>query len=232
MKHLLIVTDSLGDANHLYGVQLEDTYAYKLEMLLRPDVYSKTFIVTGNTIKMGSEQVRTWFDLLGDRRINIAIVQLGIVDGAVRVVPTLIYHVIPLSPKPIRERIYKFLKRYRPNLQKMGFKFHFTSMKSYRKWLTELTNRLVSKCDAVFVMSICPGRKEEYEHSPGLSESIASYNKIIREVTSSKPVHFIDLSFMEAEPDKYLSPELHMLKGGHDYIFNTIVDTLKQENII
>jgi hypothetical protein len=228
MKYLLFATDSLGDANASYGVKVEDTYPYKLEMLLRPDVYTKSFVILGNTVTSAGEQVRTWFDMIGDLKVDIAVVQVGIVDSAIRVVPIFIYHAIPYLPGPIRDRVFKFIHQNRPFLQKMGLKFHFTSVKTYRKRLTELVDRLKKKCDSVFIISITPGREDVYKQSPGLAESIVNYNKCIGEVALSSGVHFIDLTFMAKEPDKYLSPKLHILKSGHDYIFNEITTILRQ----
>jgi hypothetical protein len=92
-----------------------------------------------------------------------------------------------------------------------------------------MIDRLKTKCDSVIVISITPGRNDVYEHSPGLEKSIKSYNDCIRELASARKAHFIDLTFMEQEPDKYLSPKLHMLKGGHDYIFSEIVAALKKD---
>jgi hypothetical protein len=229
MKYLLVVTDSLGDVSYPNGVKIEDTYPYKLEMALRPDVYTKSFVIQGNTITSAGDQVRTWFDMLGDSKLDIAVVQVGIVDSAIRVVPIFIYHAIPYLPGPIREMVFKFIHQNRPFLQKMGLRFHFTSVKTYRKRLGEMIDRLQQKCHSVIIVSITPGRQDVYEHSPGLAQSIKSYNDCIREVTSSRKVHFIDLTFMEAEPEKYLSPRLHILKGGHEYIFNEIVAALKKD---
>lgn len=229
MKQLLFVTDSLGDANQSCRVNLEDTYAYRLEMLLRPDVYSKTFIVEGNTMRLAGDMVRTWYDAIGDRKVDVAVVQVGINDSAIRAVPTLIYHALPYLPRPLRERVFKFIHQNRAGLQRMGLKFHFTSVKAYRQLLTQMIDRLTTKCEMVFILNIAPGDKEVYEHSPGLEQSIQVYNKCIQEVTSSRPVHLIDLSFMKDDPEKYLGPKLHILKAGHDYILNEIVAALKKD---
>lgn len=226
MQYLLFVTDSTGDANYAYGLKIEDTYAYKLEMSLRPDVYVKSFVITGNTITAGNNQVSTWFDLLGNLKIDTAIVQLGIVDCAIRVVPIFIYHLIPYIPL-IHNIIYKFIHQNRPFLQKIGLKFHFTSIRTYKKRLNELIGRLQERCSNVIVIGIAPGRKDVYEHSPGLAQSIKTYNDCISEITTSKHAYFIDLAFMEDNPEKYLTPELHLLKDGHEYIFNKILYLIK-----
>ena len=78
----------------------------------------------------------------------------------------------------------------------------------------------------MYVINITPATEATYEHSPGLRESITTYNNIINKVASNfdgvKVIDIFSESFHDVRDDS--EQNIHMSKEGHDFIFQKLCE--------
>ena len=168
---------------------------------------------------------------------DIIIIHEGVCDCAPRPVPDRIRNLISRMPDNFRKRIINSLHNNRAIMQKNGFKFFLTKPKSfytiYKLWLKELefTNT------QVIIFSIAPTNSRTENHSPGFTQSINSYNVILKELSNSvrsTNIHFInvhDIIISKNNINEYIIEEdgHHITKKGHQLYFNLLLENLTFE---
>jgi lysophospholipase L1-like esterase len=210
------------------GVELEDTYAYLLEMLWRKKdatAYVQSVRMPGAMLIQIYGAVHDWLGLnAATRKINTAVIQCGVIDCAPRPITHQMRTVISMLPKALNKVVVSFLHNNRARLQKMGWSFRYTSPKKFKEIYTNLVKLTSERSERVYVIEIAPGKDSVYAHSPGLKESVLKYNQIIKEVTSGfSNVKYIYISTdLLSNPELYLTDDLHVKKDGHRYIYERL----------
>lgn len=227
---VLFVGDSLMNPRYSIGLRPEDTYSYSLEMFWRKfclTAYARLLVLPGRRLKELSGAFYDYFlPNEGGVKVDVSVIHLGIIDCAPRVLSPVMYFLIERLPKFLQKRIQRFLHDNRPRLQKAGWSFRFTSPEEFKDYYARILRSLSTHSLRVYVINIVPGRESVYRHSPGLKESITSYNEIIRKLTSElENVKLIDVfEEFQSKPELYLTDDLHITKNGHGYIYQCIRD--------
>jgi hypothetical protein len=121
----------------------------------------------------------------GDLARQVLLIQCGIVDCAPRPIPAVLRNLIGRLPGPIRAPITGFLHRARPHLLRAGLSWRLTAPSHFANVLTRWLAHAAGTFERVYVLTIAPTVPEIASHSPGLSDSIAMYNNLIREVSAA-----------------------------------------------
>ncbi|MCK5706699.1 MAG: SGNH/GDSL hydrolase family protein [Candidatus Aureabacteria bacterium] len=229
----ILLGDSLSLPRHKSSISIEDTYFYRIGKWWQ-ERYGQTVFWPlskgGATISHLTSNFYSFLPYLGPKRIDVAIVQLGVVDCAPRPLPYRVRTWLTRVPKNIRSRIVRLLHRNRRKLLKAGMSFRFTNPKKFRIIYSDLLKRLSVESSRVYVTNIAPATEITYQHSYGLKESIVNYNKIIDEVASTiLGVKVIDIYNELQESSKVGAAEdIHMSKEGHDIIFHKVCEYEEQ----
>jgi lysophospholipase L1-like esterase len=230
----LFVGDSLSVGYCAVGVELEDTYAYLMEMYwrrLNPAAYVQSVRRPGALLAQIYGAAHDWLELnAATRKIDVCVIQCGVIDCAPRVVTHQMRTLISMLPKPFFKAIIGFLHNNRARLQKIGWSFRYTSPKKFERIYTNLVKLMSERSTRLYVVEIAPGKESVYTHSPGLKESILQYNAIIAKIVSRfSNAKLIDIGdFLRSNPELYLTDDLHVKKDGHYYIYTRISQLEKE----
>ena len=223
----VIIGDSLSLPRYKAGINIEDTYCYRLGNWWR-ERYGSTLVWPlskgGATIKALTADFRAFLPYIKPQSIDAAIVHLGVVDCAPRPLPYQVRNLLGMTPPFIRDRITKYLHNNRGRLFKLGISFRFTNPKQFRRAYQGMLQTLSAESARIYVINISPATEATYNHSPNLFNSIYLYNDIIRQVVAEfKGVRLIDnYSKMQDNRVDSVAEDIHMSKQGHDYIFEQI----------
>jgi len=221
----MIIGDSLSMPRQWEGVEMEDAYIYKLEMFWR-EYHPMSYVIPIQRVGMPLNAMVAYFigyfQYIGDRKVDVCIVNIGIADCAPRFLPNILRKGVERLPVVFRNRIIRFLHDNRPRLQRF-YSFRITNPEDFIKLYDKLVKTASARSTRVYVINIAPGTEAIYKHSPGLKESIAKYNNYIRQITERYDnVRLVDVTEYEEYPEIYLTHDLHITKKGHDDIFQRI----------
>src|SRR5262249_18582347 len=121
----------------------------------------------------------------GQQSNDFLIIQCGVVDCAPRPLPTTLRALVSRLPKHLRSKVIRFLHDNRAFFVSKGPTWRVARpssfMKAYQYWL----ERAVKECDRIYCVNIAPTTDEIESRSPGFSESIELYNRLIEEAVLS-----------------------------------------------
>jgi hypothetical protein len=149
---------------------------------------------------------------------DVLLIHCGICDCAPRPVPLPVREQISKMPEWLRTWIVKFLHFARPALLKMGVSWRNTEPAAYERFLRMWLMDAKDKFSRIYVINIAPTNAVMESHSPGISESIVQYNRIIASTMDEfkdQPIHLIDMNRLIAEKNDLNSYILET--DGHHY---------------
>lgn len=234
--HVRFYTDSLG-LPRLDCVEYKRTY---VELLISYFHEKKIELeVVKSTI--GASNIRTITKQLGidnfyySNQIDIAVVQIGIVDCAPRPVPEFVRKIIGRLPPFIKERVISFISNNRRAILNAGFRYFITSKKDFDKCTGEFLKKLLSQSKQIFVIGICPTNNYFDHKSPGFQKSIEDYNAIWKlNIAKHSLDNIVFLDMIEAignsqSIDEYIirNDGHHITEKAHNLIFNLIKNKIK-----
>lgn len=110
---------------------------------------------------------------------DVAILQCGIVDCAPRPIPPKVRSIVSRLPAFVRDRIVAFIHTNRASMLRSGLIWRVTPPKLFFETLTAILKLAAPEFPRVYVINIAPTTPVTEAHSPGFSESIDHYNKLI-----------------------------------------------------
>lgn len=225
----VVIGDSLSMPRYFAGIQIEDTYAHKLDMWWRehyPKSINLSLCSPGKPLKQFMSDFNTnIIERIGNnRKIDTCIVHLGIVDCAPRPLPYLWEGLLGLAHPVIRKPIVKFLHNNRAKILRSGFSFRFTPPDKFTHLFNNFLMTLANQCKQIYIVNVAPGLKSVYERSPGLEDSIVQYNNIISQTASqfsnATLINVFDQCLSDNE--SYLTGDLHINQNTHNWIYEQI----------
>lgn len=234
-RTIIIVGDSLGCPRPWEGVDLKTTYAFQLDELLGGANFVANYSASDNSSARSIKEafLRTYVRAAG---ANYAIVQLGIVDCAPRLLGTfergigfLANRVAPL--RPLFRAYVGFKSRHRYRLTRMFPRTlvpiaQFAS--NYRTLLSELIAH--NPIETIYLVNIAYPGAILTERSYHILENIAAYNAVIASFQTVFPgkICIVDLFARTAERRDWITPEdgHHLFPAAHDWIAATISHTM------
>ena len=121
---------------------------------------------------------------LGDARLDVCLVMVGLVDCAPRPLSWGARDRLSRWPEPVKRLAIRWLHRHRPWLLSHGLFFRFTEPVPFRKTFGELVQGISKGFQRGYVINIAPAAELNYARSPGLKESIEEYNTLIAQETA------------------------------------------------
>lgn len=172
----------------------------------------------------------------GEARLDVCLLMVGLVDCAPRPLSWGARDRLSRWPEPLKRLVIRGLHRARPWLLSRGLFFRFTEPARFRSTLAELLDLLSGGFRRVYVLNIAPTAQRNYDHSPGLKESIVEYNALIAEEAARFPnLHLVDVwgDFVNGgvSLEAYLCGDdgMHFTAQGHWRVHELIVQQeLKQ----
>lgn len=182
--------DSLGMPRVSEGVTYVDTYAELLAKQWKASLpgtsvylYNRSF--SGGTAPAVYETYRSDSFYFGKPGGDVMIVQCGIVDCALRPLPPRMRRLVERMPHGIRDRIVRFLHQNRAHILNLALWWRVTSPTVYRESMSQTLALAADEFARIYVINIAPTTPETERHSPGLSESIQLYNRLLEEAVDS-----------------------------------------------
>lgn len=170
----------------------------------------------------------SYYSLPGD----ILIIHSGIVDCAPRPVNQTTRDRISKLPGFMRNWIIGYIHRNRAKLLKQSGGYVKTDQVQFSKVFNVFLNHAILNYDKVFIINICPTTRKIEAHSPGFSDNITNYNRIINKAIAtidSGKIHLVDVNNLilsEADSiEKYIVAEdgHHIHPLTHNWIADQII---------
>jgi acyl-CoA thioesterase I len=182
-----------------------------------------------NTIRQ-LDTPNSFFDDVSGWEPDIVILQVGIVDCAPRLFSrTEHFLVSQIRPAAFRDRFIQFVGHHRRFiLQHMPQKV-YVPLDEFSRRYTHVRDQILQQGIKVLLVNICPTNTESAFRSPGLSENIVIYNRVISEAASAQGCALVDIhkELKERNPDNFiLNDGIHINQAGHLILADTIYDTL------
>jgi len=164
---------------------------------------------------------------------DVMILQEGVVDCAPRPLPRKIRTVISKSPRLLRRIIVKFIHKNRATLQNYGFKFTLTKPDDFYLHYFNWLNEIKEVFNRIYIINIAPTNENIEKHSPGFTENVSKYNKLIAKAianVNSDKIKLIDIHSLilnsEHSLDDLILPEdgHHITALGHSLYANKIIE--------
>lgn len=162
----------------------------------------------------------------------LLVIQCGVVDCAPRPVSPRLRAGIGRLPVPLRWLVVKCLHFLRPFLLTAGLRWSATEPEPFEATLTRWLLRANKRFGTIYVINIAPTVPAIEAHSPGLAQSIVSYNASIARCIAAIPprtVRLIDVhQAISQEPggiERYINPRdgHHITADGHRFYAKLIV---------
>ncbi|MHB8109780.1 MAG: SGNH/GDSL hydrolase family protein [Syntrophorhabdaceae bacterium] len=216
-----IYGDSLAMPREFDGIPFYLTYPE----LVKRDCAKDTCLF--NRSRGGATVKSLWYDYQQDQSYfstkgDLLIIQCGIVDCAPRPIPTGLSRFLMKMPKRVQGHVRDFLHKHRPQMLSAGFSFRHLMPDEFTHalfwWLAGAQRDFKKVC----VINIAPTNEQTEKHSPGLSESISQYNRIIEtEINKARwhNVRLIDVhSAISRDIPKYINEKdgHHITVEGHE----------------
>ena len=180
-------------------VTLQQRYIYIFEAWLKLSYNEDVFLTNRARRGFTIEQLFEVFledeeYLTGER--DILIIHEGICDCAPRPVSKRLRNVISVLPGFLKIRIISFLHNNRAAILKRGMGSYLVDKKRYEEILTKWLSIAKMNYKRIYLFNIAPTNKQIEAHSPGFSNSIDAYNKIISKAVldqNDNRIHLIDV---------------------------------------
>jgi hypothetical protein len=228
--------DSLSLPRGPAGIDCQHTYAELLVREIAALFPSKRLSLYnrsrgGSTIHALYEHYLHDCSYFSASKDQVLVIQCGIVDCAPRPVPAFMRAAISRLPGRVRAPITAFLHRERSRLLRGGFSWRLTSTRRFTHVLTAWLTHAASQFAIAYVINIAPTVAATARQSPGLRESIVSYNKLIEQAVAAAPdgsAVLIDVhSAISGSEDNglFVSPAdgHHITRLGNDLYANLIL---------
>ncbi|QCK15921.1 SGNH/GDSL hydrolase family protein [Mangrovivirga cuniculi] len=210
VKRILVFTDSLGLPRELPETcEFEETWPYLLKEVFLVHQVS----IGGGTIGDLLRQV-SYHKMF---KPDIVIIQSGIVDCAPRSLKHFELDLIKRIPF-ISNVLLKLIKKNSKSLRKIR-KTSYTSPEDFKEKNGRIKMSL--KDSNIYALSILPASEKYEKKVPGITQSIAKYNSILKELYLDK---FIDLNDIPRE--FIMSDSIHLNSKGQRYIYKLILEKL------
>lgn len=214
--------DSISMPRCTEGVSYLETYFELLNKRLTaavPEIHFHLYNRSqgGATIDKLYESYLQDSSYFGVKGGEIAILQCGVCDCAPRPTPPWLYSLISRSPRWIKERAIQWFHDHRAWLQRHGFSWQFTRPETFTRLYRSLLEKAAGEFTRVYVINIPPTNEAMERHSPGFSQFIVQYNKIIETLIQQlnlKNVMLVDV-FSEVSKSKRDHAELIVRADGH-----------------
>ena len=170
-----------------------------------------------------------YYDLPAD----IVVFQTGVVDCAPRPVNDVTRGKIDRLPNWIKKMVVKYLHNNRSKILESGKFYVKTSKELFHTNIKKLLTKAVVDYKNVYIINICPTNKKTENHSPGFSNKINEYNRVIFEVIkelNKANLHLIDIhSYINnryVDIDKFMVAEdgHHITSFTHKVIADMIIE--------
>lgn len=122
----------------------------------------------------------------GLKKSQIIIIQCGVVDCAPRPIPKKTRNLLGKLHGRIRTPISKFLHLLRPLLLGSGIFWRLTDEGQFSTLLSRWLDHAEHNYNHVYVINIAPTTRATSSHSPGLEDSINSYNELIKSAVGKR----------------------------------------------
>jgi hypothetical protein len=209
--------DSLSMPREAEGIRYFDCFGELLAASLRKalsgtevSLYNRSY--SGPRITDIYETCRADTFFFGSDGNDIAILQCGIVDCAPRPVPPKIRSIVARLPGALRNLIVSFIHRNRASMLRSGLIWRVTPPQAFTVSMIETLKLMLPSFSRVYVINIAPTTAGTEAHSPGLSESIDQYNRLIKDsiaAVGSPNIRLIDVHsaiLSQAQPiEQYVS---------------------------
>ena len=227
-----VIGDSLPLPRQFQGLEFHQTYPYLIADWLRKqgrpaEVWEAA--QAGSPIRQILAQYDQYRTYVGQQTHGIGIAHLGVVDCSPRPVPLWVRNAIGWLPGPLRTLAIKFLHTYRVPLLRYGPGFLFTKPNAFRRAYRQLLERMSDDFSHVYAVNIIPAGPYFESRSPGVSQWIERYNRIIAEVADEfDDVDLVDVWAECQKPDAvkdFVSPDdgHHLSPAGHRRHFEMII---------
>lgn len=231
-----IYGDSISLPRISDGVSFQDSWPelIKKEFKNQFSVYNRS--IWRNTIIKANEIILGDNSYFGDSSENgILVLQLGLCDCAPRPVPENLREKTAKMPK-IFLNLWKWaLHKYRPQIQKIKF-FRYVNEDDFFRIYVNTLQEVVNKFKYIFIINIPPTNFLIEKQSPGLSESIEVYNKLISnaiDTVNNDNIVLVDVNEIisgqlndDGTNDYILSDGQHLTKKGHNLYSQMIAEKL------
>ena len=216
----IVVGDSVSMPRPEIGLTFEDTYAGILD---GKGMKSYLYACYGSDrVKTRKEHFCKILPYLKNERYDFAILHIGIVDCAPRVIPLWMRTLLGGFPALIKKHAVSLLHNNRSTIMKIH-SFRYASPEEYANYISWFVASLLSISKTVIIIGIAPIPPSLEEHSPGLSKSIKEYNDILRITSFLYGTMIID----PPEGAEHLTLDAHITKTGHQFIADRIESIVK-----
>ena len=227
MNRILCIADSLGLPGHLN--KYEDTWLYKLKQEF-PEYdfisYFKRQLTTDVLVSLGGGKVfPKGSDCLEVFEPDIAIIQLGIVDCAPRLLNRLDKVIIKLLPQKITPLYIGLLKKIR----KRNINNTAVSFEKFKSNLLDYINRAqIIKTKVIFIEISIPD-KRMINKNKDIINNVNKFNNYYRSLTSEFSHVFLTKALSQDDADVEIYTDgYHPNKEGNKIIYNRILNTLNE----
>lgn len=185
MFKLALYGDSLANPRHGI-VKSNERYLSIIENYIRNNGIND-FIEIRDNAKGGAtlyelyekyKEDNTYFELPG----NVLIIHAGIVDCAPRPVADITRTRISKLPEFFKKIVIKYIHQNRASLIKKNNGYVKTTLTLFKDQLFEFANHGKDNYEKIFIINICPTNATIEQRSPGFTNNIDRYNKVIDEV--------------------------------------------------
>lgn len=235
-KIIVIIGDSLGAPRPWVGVYFKRTYAFQLDALLNNDYFVANYAVGGNT---SSKCVKESFlrTNIKNSDISFAIIQLGIVDCAPRLLSNFDRILGGLSSRnrffePLFKNYVKIKSRHRywftKNFPKTLVPLHvFRS--NYRRLIDEVIS--TNPVKKIFLIEVAYPGVSLIEKSFNIVGNINAYNNVLHQIALENPdiIEIIRIYEKTKIESSWIAADdgHHILPEAHDWIAIQLYDRIK-----
>lgn len=238
MHALVIIGDSISCPRPSEDIGLRQTYAWKLQEKLQPDFYVVNWAASDNNSRRATSSgfLATY---LRSSDATYAVVQLGIVDCAPRLMSNLERLIVGLASRVPGLRILnaayvRAKARHRFALTKW-FPRTLVPRQEYETNMRRLIGELLeqSRMRKVFVVNIAQAGAVLLERSYGIAENISSYNEVLASIVSSDPkrLHMVNIGEKTQEHPEWItrSDGHHLRSEAHAWIADAIACVVRAD---
>ncbi len=223
IRNILIVGDSLSMVRPDQGIQLTDTYAYKLQLELK-----KSVVINASLRANDSNNVLTAnyiYETLQSFKPDLIVYFLGVVDCMPRLFTKKEHRIVGLlmAIKLVRPLV-KAVIRYKSKKRLWYTKNKLKQYVTLTQWERNL-DRFIATADSniIFVNIPSPGAKLK-ERNYAIEKIIDEYNSILSTKAKKNSCRLLDLNKITRQnPNLLLDDGYHISSEAHDVIFKELL---------
>ena len=231
MHALIVIGDSLGCPRPSAQIGLRQTYAWRLQEQLAPDIYVVNWAAGDTSSRRATADgfMRTY---VRASEATYAVVQLGIVDCAPRLMSNLERVIVGVASRVPGLRIlnaaYVRLKARHRFVLTRWFPKTLVSRDEYALNMRRLVNELLTLpgLRKVFLLTIAEAGPILVARSFGIADNIKSYNDVLASIAASQAgrVQTIDVAAITREHPEWITQVdgHHLTSDAHAWIAGTI----------